>query len=240
MSVRRFNLARKPRIIALSITVVSLMAVATFTAVLFIGPRIAHGNPVSLGLCSPDAPVCTINGNSAFVDFASVSTDGCITTDVGLEPTASFSNPGHTTESFVIVFISKYDQCNDVQVELGTNFDPNTGQADFSGTSDYGANLASATVTGTAPLYDVNTGALLFTASIDVAWQRNGDVTHNNDVEIFHTPNFNVTTNLHGANAPAVASGTFTDETGANAIATPTATAALFDSHGSQVIISRP
>ena len=138
------------------------------------------------------------------------------------------------------MFISKYDQCNNVQLELGANFDPITGQADFTGTSNYGVNLTSATVIGTAPLYDVNTGALLFTANIDVTWQRTDAVTYNNDVEIFHSPTINVTTNIHGASAPAVASGSFNDETGANAATSPTSNAALFDSHGSQVIINKP
>ena len=240
LSVHAFHLAGKRRIIAISITVASLIAVATLTAALVIGTRTAHGNPVSSGLCSPNAPVCTINGNGAYADFSSVSTDGCITTDVAIESTGSFTNPGHTTDNFALVFISKYDQCNNVQLELGANFDPVTGQADFTGTSNYGANLTSATVIGTAPLYDVNTGALLFTTNIDVTWQRNSAVTHNNDVEIFHSPTINVTTNIQGSSAPAMASGSFNDETGANAATLPTANAALFDSHGSQVIITKP
>ncbi len=240
MSVHAFHLAGKRRIIAISITVASLIVVATLTAALVIGTRTAHGNPVSSGLCSPNAPVCTLNGNSAHADFSSVSSDGCITTDVDIESTGSFTNPGHMTDNFALVFISKYDQCNNVQLELGANFDPITGQADFTGAIQYGNDLTSAAMTGTAPLYDVNTGALLFTANIDVTWQRTGAVTHNNDVEIFHSPTINVTTNIHGANAPAVASGSFTDETGANAATSPTSNAALFDSHGSQVIITKP
>jgi hypothetical protein len=138
------------------------------------------------------------------------------------------------------VFISKYDQCNNVQLELGANFDPTTGNPDFTGTIQYGNDLTSAAVTGTAPLYDVNTGDLLFTANIDVTWQGNGPKTHNSDNEHFHSPGMIVNTNIHGTSRPAVASGTFTDETGANAATSPTSNAALFDSHGSQVIITKP
>jgi hypothetical protein len=89
-------------------------------------------------------------------------------------------------------------------------------------------------------LYDVNTGDLLFTANIDVSWQSNGPTTHNKDNEHFKSPGMIVNTNIHGTSRPAIASGTFTDETGANAAAEPTSNAALFDSHGSQVIISKP
>ncbi len=122
--------------------------------------------------------------------------------DVDIESTGSFTNPGHTTDNFALVFISKYDQCNNVQLELGANFDPIHGQADFTGTIQYGNDLTSAAMTGTAPLYDVNTGDLLFTANIDVTWQRNGAMTHNSDNEHFHSPTIIVNTNIHGTSRP--------------------------------------
>jgi hypothetical protein len=240
MSISTFRLSGKRRLIIVVFAAVVLITLIAVVAFNIFHTRTAYGAGNGGGLCSPNAPVCTINGNSAYADFTSVSSDGCITTDVALEPTQSFSNPGRTTDQFVLVFFSKYDQCNDVQVELGANFDPNTGDPVFTGTSQFGNNLSSATATGTAPIYDVNTGDLLFTANIDVAWQVSGSTSHNKDNEHFKSPGIIVNTNIHGTSRPAVASGIFTDETGANAAAEPTSNAALFDSHGSQVIITKP
>ncbi|HEX5547097.1 MAG TPA: hypothetical protein VFX24_06775 [Ktedonobacterales bacterium] len=240
MSISAFRFSGKRRLITVVLAAVALIALIAVVAFNIFHTRTAYGAGVGPGICSPNAPVCTINGNSGYADFGSVSSDGCITTDVALEPTQSFSNPGSTTDQFVLVFFSKYDQCNDVQIELGANFDPNTGNSVFTGASQFGNSLSSASVIGTAPIYDVNTGDLLFTANIDVAWQGNGSTLHNNDNEHFKSPGMIVTTNIHGTSRPAVASGVFTDETGTNVAAEPTSTAALFDSHGSQVIIAKP
>ncbi len=151
MSIRAFHLSGKHRLMAAifaSITLTAVIAVLAFTA---FHAKTAFGAGIGSGLCSPNAPVCTINGNGAHADFSSVSSDGCIATDVDIEPTQSFTNPGHTTDNFALVFISKYDQCNNVQLELGANFDPTTGNPDFTGTIQFGSDLTSATVTGTAP-----------------------------------------------------------------------------------------
>lgn len=240
MSISAFHFSGKRRLITVVLAALALIALIAVVAFNVFHTRTAYGEGVGLGLCSPHAPVCVENGNSAYAEFTSVSNDGCITTDVAVQPMSTLTNPGRTLNNAVTVFISKYDLCNDVQVELGSSFDPTTGNPDFTGTVQFGANLSTAEVNGTAPLYDVVTGAFLFDATIDVVWQGYGDTIRNLDNEHFKAPGITMNLNIVGTSRYANVSGTFTDETGANVATTPAPVSALLDSHGAQVIISRP
>src|SRR5689334_16432904 len=87
VSMSAFRFSGKRRLITVVLAAVVLITLIAVVAFNIFHTRTAFGAGNSGGLCSPNAPVCTINGNSAYADFTSVSSDGCITTDVALEPT---------------------------------------------------------------------------------------------------------------------------------------------------------
>ncbi|HEY1389817.1 MAG TPA: hypothetical protein VGF38_14855 [Ktedonobacterales bacterium] len=243
MSISAFRFSGKRRLITVILAAVALITVIAVVAFNASHTKTAYGagNGHGAGICSPNSPVCTDKGNSAFAVFDHVSSDGCIFTQVSVQPTTNLSHPGGNDSQSVFVFISKYDQCNDVQLEAGGNSNPTTGaDPEFTGTIDFGANLSTGTLTGTAPIYDNTTGDLLFTATINVTWNGYGPTTEEIESDHFHSPGEIMNMHIHGTSRNAEAAGTFTDETGTNVITEPTLNAVMFDSKGSQIIIFRP
>lgn len=234
MSPRTFRLPRRRLVVAgLALAAIAVMVAVITVTTLSFGARIAHGGGTGGGGCiSTTTPVCTFKSNSAFVDFGTVSSDGCTFIDASVSPFQSLSRPGSTDTSSVLVSISKYNGCTGMQTEMASNIDPTTFTPDFTGSMQFGGNLSSATVTGSAPMYDYLTGALLFTTTINVVWQGYGPSTHNIDSEHSHGPGFVFSTHFNGTSRSAEASGTVTDETGTNLVATPTIFADLDNASG--------
>ena len=241
MSTRAFRLPRRRLVVAaLAISAIVVVVAVVFVTSLSFGARIAHGGGTGGGGCtSSTGPACHFTSNDASVAFGTTASDGCTVTQVFLSSFQSLSRPGATTSSSVVVSISKFNTCTNILLENASNFDPTTGAPDFTGTAQFGGNLDTATVTGTAPMFDTSTGMpgpLLFTASINVTWQGFGPTTKNIDSTHTHQPGFIFNSHFNGTNRAATASGTFTDETGAN-VAAPTLDAELDNAQNGTVLI---
>jgi len=241
MSTRTISLRGKRRLMA------DILAVAGFTAmvailaavVLHFNTRSALASGSGGGCFSTTGPVCTFKDNNAFADFGSVSSDGCIFTDATIEPFQSLTRPGNTTSQSAIVFIEKFDVCNNIPLEEASNFGPTKGAPNFTGTIQFGGNLATATVNGTASMFDFISNTT-FTATINVAWQGFGPTTTFIDSSHFRAPNFIVNSHFSGTSRAAEASGILTDETGTNLATPPTLSAGLFNAQGGTVQITGP
>ncbi len=232
MSTRTISSRGKRRLVA------GILAVAGFSAVIAILAAVvlpfnARSALASGGGCfSTTGPVCTFKDNDAFAHFGSVSSDQCIVTDASLVTFQSLTRPGNTTGQFVDVFISKFDTCHKVLLEAAKN-------EGFTGTVQFGDNLATATVNGTAPMFDFVSNTT-FTATINVAWQGFGPTTRNIDSSHMRTPDFIVNTHFNGDSRAAEASGALTDETGTNLATPPTSSAELDNAQGGTVQITGP
>ncbi len=237
MSTRGFSLTGHRQLVLVALAVVGLAAVVAvlFAAVSPFGARVAHGSGSGGGGCiSTTGPVCHFTSTNAFADFDSVSSDGCTFTFASVQPFDSLTRPGNVTSQAVVVTISKFDNCQGI-VETASNFDPSTGLSDFTGTIQFGTNLSTATVVGTAPMFDSSSGALLFTTSINVTWQAFGGTTTFVDSSHSRSPGFIFTTHFSGDSRMAEASGTLTDETGTN-LATPATLNAQLDNANSGTV----
>jgi hypothetical protein len=222
MSTRGFSLTGHRQLVLVGLTLVGLAAVVAvlFAAVSPFGARVAHGSGSGGGGCiSTTGPVCHFTGSNAFADFDSVSSDGCAFTFASIEAFDSLTRPGNVTSQAVFVNINKFNNCQGT-FEDASNFDPSTGLSDFTGTIQFGTKLSTATVVGTAPMFDSNSGALLFTTSINVTWQGFGATSTFFDSQHSRSPGFIVNNHFNGDTRMAEASGSVTDETGAN-LATP-------------------
>lgn len=223
MSARGFSLTGHRQLVLVGLAVVGLAAVVAVlvVAVAPFGARVAHGSGSGGGGCiSTTGPVCHFTSTNAFATFASVSSDGCIFTFASVQPFASLTRPSNVTSQAVMVTINAFDNCQGITLENASNFDPSTGQSDFTGTIQFGTKLSTATVVGTAPMFDATSGVLLFTTTIHVTWQGFGATTTFISNSHSRSPGFIMDTHFSGDTRMAAASGTLTDETGAN-LATP-------------------
>src|SRR5262249_35490100 len=125
---------------------------------------------------------------------------------------------------------------------------PNTFMPDFTGTVQFGSNLSSATITGTAPMFGQSSsvssnsgtgggGVLLFTTTVNVTLKGYGSTTQSIDSQHFHGQGVIFNSHFIGSNRNAEASGTVTDASGNNLAATPTLDANLGDSTSGTVQI---
>jgi hypothetical protein len=223
MSARAFSLAGNRRLVLVGLGLLAFVAVVAvlLVAVSPFGTRVAHGSGSGGGGCiSTTGPVCHFTSTNAFATFDSVSSDGCTFTFASVQPFDSLTRPGNVTSQAVMVTINKFDNCQGIIMENASNFDPSTGQSDFTGTIQFGTKLSTATVVGTASMFDANSGALLFTASINITWQAFGATTTFISNSHSRSLGFIEDTHFSGDTRMAEASGTLTDETGAN-LATP-------------------
>jgi hypothetical protein len=255
MFTRVFHMSGKLRLVAVGlVAVIAVLAVG----LVFVNARTVHGSGTGGGGCFPTTgPACHFASNNAFVDFGSVSTDGCIFTDASVQPFASLTRPGGTAIQTVFISISKFDFCLPPQsgcgsansgtgggggcgvlLEEASNFDPTTGMPIFNGTIQFGPKLNTAAVNGSAPMIDFISGAT-FTSTVNVSWKGYGPTTTFMDSFSFRQPGFMSKSHSTGTSRSAEASGVVTDETGANLAASPTPNASLNDSTGGTVQFSR-
>src|SRR5258708_827839 len=161
----------KRGLVASGLATVALVAVGALLA----GPllpsngRTAHPSCTGGGFPAPGPPRPLTN-HSPFGGLGSLSSNGCIFTDESLQPFESLTRPGNTTSQSVFVFISKFDACNQVQLEAASNIVPNTGVENFTGNIQFGTGLSTATVNGTASMFDFISNTT-FTTTINVTWQ---------------------------------------------------------------------
>ena len=199
-STRGFSLTGHRQLVLVGLALVGLAAVVVvlFAAAPPFGARVAHGSGSGGGGCiSTTGPACHFTSTNAFGDFDSVSSDGCTSTFASVQPFDSLTRPGDVTSQAVFVTINKSDNCQGIVLENASNFDPSTGQADFTGTIQFGTKLSTATVVGTAPMFDSNFGAFLFTTSISVTWQGFGATTTFIDSTHSRSPGFIFNSLLH-------------------------------------------
>src|SRR5215467_6030093 len=128
------------------------------------------------GCFSTTSPACTFQSRNAFADFGSVSPDGCIFTDAAVQPFEALNRPGGTTTLAVFISIFKFDNCAGTQILGVTNVDPSTGFPVFAGTVQFGK-LDTASVVGTATMFDFAPGGGTFTSDVNVTWTGFGPTT---------------------------------------------------------------
>lgn len=237
MFTRVSRLSGKWRLVAAGLTAVVVILAIGLVA---FNARPAFGSGSGGGGCfSTTGPSCTFKSNNAFADFGSVSADGCIFTDVFVESFASLTSPGRTATQSVVVSVSKFDNCQGgLVIENASNFDPSTGSPVFNGTFQFGSKLDTAAINGSAPLFDVFTGAQVFTSTITVSWQGYGPTSKFIETTHARQPGFMMNSHFTGNSRAAAASGVVTDETGANLATPPTLNANLVDSSGGTVQFS--
>jgi hypothetical protein len=238
MFARKISSFVKARLLATG-AVVSLVAVAALVAfvVLPSAGRTAHAatpnSSMGGGCFSPTGPACTFKDNSADAYFQSFSSDGCTLTDASINGFQNLTRPGNMTTQFAFVSMEEVDICNNFNL-LKEAFN-----RDFTGTVQVGANLSTATVTGTATMIDFVSNTT-FTATINVTWQGFGPTTRTIDSSHYHAPGFIVNSHFNGTSRVAEASGTLSDGT-SNFAASPTLLyTELLDSTGGTVQITGP
>jgi hypothetical protein len=258
MLTRAIGLRGKRRWVAgfLALAGCTTMVAVLATAFLYFNAKTALGSSSGGGgSCFPTSgPVCTFKNNVAFADFGGVSSGssvssnsgvgggggGCGTfTNVFVQPMQSLTRPGNTASQVVFVSISQYDSCTGMQLVGASNTDPNTFAPDFTGTIQFGTGLSTATVNGTAPMFDFFTGAQVFTTTINVTWQGYGPTGTSIDSSHFRAPGYIVNSHFHGSSRAAEASGTLTDGTGANLATPPTLNADLSNASGGTMLLAK-
>jgi hypothetical protein len=252
MFTRVFHMSGKLRLVA-----AGLAAVVAVSAIglVFLNTRTVFGSGTGGGGCfSTTGPSCSFKNNNAFADFGSVSTDGCTYIDASVQPFASLTRPGGTATQTVAIYISKWDYCQAPSgasgtsgggggggglIEQASNFDPATGMPVFNGTIQFGSNLATAAVNGSAPMFDGSTGAQLFTSTVNVSWKGYGPTSTFIDNTFVRQPGFMMRSHYAGVSRSAEASGVVTDETAANLATPATPNGSLGNSRGSTVQFTR-
>jgi hypothetical protein len=192
--------------------------------------RPAHASPNSgsPGGCFADTgPRCTTIGPDASAIFGSVSSNGCLFTSAEMQPFQSLTRPGNVTSQSVLVLMSVFDACGGLQVMGASNFDSTAQDLNFTGTIQFGSQLSTARVSGTATMFDSFSNTT-FIATIDVTWQGYGPTTRSFDSSHFRAPGVIVNQHFNGTSRAAEASGVLSDGS-ANFAATPTLDAELHD-----------
>jgi len=239
-------LARTParrRLLAAGLAVAIAAAAVAVLAAVSLNTRTAVGAGGGGG-CSTTGPVCTFKNHAAFADFSTVQPfagggggGGCIATDAFVEAFETLTMPGKVAMATVFVSLSTINFCTGMQLECASNFDPNSGAPLFNGTVQFGLDLTTATVIGTAPMFDPCTG-VSFTSTINVAWQAFGPNSTVIDSFHFRSPGFMTNGHFMGVSRQAVASGVVTDEALTNRAATPTVQADVENDSGGSVTIN--
>jgi len=239
-------LARTParrRLLAAGLAVAIAAAAVAVLAAVSLNTRTAAGAGGGGG-CSTTGPVCTFKNHAAFADFSTVQPfagggggGGCIVTDAFVQAFESLTMPGKVAMTTVFVSLSTFNFCTGMQLECASNFDPNTGAPLFNGSVQFGLDLTTANISGTAPMFDPCTG-VSFTSTINVGWQAFGPNLNFIDSNHFRSPGFVANSHFMGVSREAVASGNLTDATGANRAAAPTVEADVENDSGGSVTIN--
>jgi hypothetical protein len=231
MSSRGFNLAGNRQFVLVGLGLLALVAVVAvlLVAVSPFGTRVAHGSGTGPGGCvATTGPSCHFSGNEATAIFDSIASDGCTATEAFIQPMASVTRPGGVTSQSVFISIDTFDICQGIGLGSASNLDPNTFLPDFTGTVQFDGKLSTASVVGTAPMFDGFTNAQLFTTTINLTWHGYGSTSQSIDSSHFHGFGFIDSTHFNGQSRSAEASGTLTDATGTN-LATPATLGAQLD-----------
>lgn len=237
MSLRAMRLSGRRRLVAVGLAAVTMVAVVGGVAFMSFHTRTALGSGSGGGCISTTGPVCTFKDSTAYVDFSSVSADGCIFTDMQASLYSNLSTPGHTATQNVAVFLTKWDYCNGVPLMEASDVDPNTGLSTFNGSFQISSDLTTATAHGTAAMYDWISGTQLYTATLDLTFKGYGPTSKYRDSQHFQAPGYVMNSHFAGISRSAEVSGMFTDPDGNNAAAQPTANASLVNSSGGTVQI---
>src|SRR5690242_2163212 len=238
MSDRRSRFLGKWRLTTIAMGITGFVAVLALGGVLAFYVTTAHGSGTGGGGCvSTTDPACTFKGNATYATFQSVSDDGCIFTQAQVSAYDNLTRPGHNASKTAAIYISTWDNCNGVPLSEATSFDPNTGASSFTGTIEFGSNLASATINGTASMYDPYSGSVLYTTTVNLTITGYGPSSKYSDSQHSHSPGFIMNTHFTGTSRSAEVSGTFTDNAGNNMAALPGLYAELQYSQGGTVQI---
>lgn len=259
MFTRTFNRPGKRRlaVVTLSSVAVAALVGALGVAVLTLNAHTAFGSSSGGGGCfSTSGPVCTYKDHTAYADFGSVSADGCLFTDAFVQAFDNLTSPGHAAGQSVYVNINVWNYCatgttgasgfsscgpgcGGGLVYSVSNADPVTYVPSFTGTVQFGSSFSSASVTGTATMFDNFTGAPAFTSTVNVAWHGYGPTSTFIDSSHYRAPGFLMIAHSTGTSSGAEASGTVTGQSGTNLATPATLNAALYDVSGGQVQLSR-
>lgn len=218
----------------------SAVVAALVLTVIFYHPGRVYGSGSGGGGCfATSGPACAFTGHNAYSDFESISQDGCTYTDAGTSIFDNFTNPGKTSTQSVQVYIYIFNQCTGQVVESASNFDPSTYTSDFTGTLTFSRDLSSASVNGTAPLYDNFSGALLGNATIALTWKGYGPTFTFSNTNHYRGAGFLWNSHSTGSNRSAEVAGSLIDQTGTNYAAAPSLNGDLSNSQGGTVQLSR-
>ena len=189
-------------------------------------------------LCQPNGPACTTRSNDAFVDFEGLAADGCTFVDASVQTLQITTMPGNETATYVFVIFSEFDTCTGTFIASASNQDPSTGLPVFNGSAQFSTPVGTASVTGTAPMFDTFGNPSTWASTIDITWQGYGPTTTSTD--IFHAGQpgvFFTLSHNHATTQNAAATGVFTDEAGNNLAAVPTLDALVAQATGGSVVI---
>lgn len=231
-----------------AVTILATVGSAALIAVLSVTflnatARVAHGSGSGGGGCyAVSGPVCTFQGMNANADFQTFDSTGCVITDAWAYPYQSLTNPGQIAAQSVFVGITQYNICTNNgyggPVSGVTNINPATGQANFTGTAQFGGNLSGASVNGTVTMYDIATGAQAYTSTVNLTWKGYGPTNTFIDSQHSIGYGFIFNSHFHGTNRQATASGAITDASGANVANGTSAYAGLSNSTSGTVQLS--
>ena len=230
----------RTRRVAVGITAAVMLAAIVLAAFIATGGRTALGAGGGGGPCpSPPRPGCTFKSINAFADFSTVSADGCEFTDASVQSFQALTSPGHSAMTIVFVSISIFNNCTGA-FQTFVNFDPTSnGFPTFNGTALFGTKLDTASVNGSAPMFDVNTGVQAFTSTVSVVWTGFGPTT--TFIDSFHVRTAGSLFNAHSnaTSRAAEAAGTITDIAGNNDASVPTLNAQLQNATQGSISISK-
>jgi hypothetical protein len=238
MHARANFFSGKRRLIAIGVSVATLIAAVAVVAVMALGTRTALGSGSGGGGCvSTTGPACTFKDSNAYVYFSDVSSDGCIYTSAQVSLFDSLTAPGRVATQSVTIYISKWDGCNNVSLMEASNFDPNTWMPTFTGSIQLSSDLTIAKVTGTAPMYDWISNSPSFTTTLDLTLKGYGPTSRYSDSQHYQAPGFIMNNHSTGTTRSAMASGTFTDDAGNNLAMSSSIFADMNNSSGGTVQI---
>lgn len=245
MSAQLVGIYARRRMTALGLVAAVVAAAMAVIAAVSFNTHSAAGAGGGGNCFATTGPVCTFKSHTAFADFSTVSAfgggGGCTVTDAFAQPFESLSMPGQNAAVTVIVSLSTFNFCNNTQAECASNFDPNSGAPLFTGTVQFGLDLTTATVIGTATMFDpcaTTPAGASFTSNINLTWQAFGPNSTLIDNSHLRSPGFILNSRFKGLSRQAIASGVLTDATGGNRAASPTANADLENDSGGTVVLN--
>lgn len=216
-----------------------IFVVALLVVVLTLGAGLgtAHADGPG-GLCQPNGPTCTTLSHDAFVDFEGLADDGCTFIDASMQALQITTMPGHVTATYVFVTFSEFDNCTGTFIASASNQDPTTGLTVFNGSAQFSTPVGSASVTGTAPMFDTFGNPSTWAATINITWQGYGPTTTSTNIFRAQQPGvFFTLSHNHVTTQSAVATGIITDEAGNNLAAVPILDALIADGNGGSVVV---